>query len=120
MSNDLLGQNNHLVGHSIAIIKTLSGIIASFSFCYLLALHTASLSYKGLKLCGDYCMDIYILSMFVLVPLRILYVNVGMMNYVPYYLWLALSTILGVIIPIFLSKFIVRKVKLLKLLLLGG
>ena len=120
LSNDLLGQNNHLVGHSIVIIKTLSGIIASFSFCYLLALHTASLSYKGLKSCGDYCMDIYILSMFVLVPLRILYVNVGMMNYVPYYLWLALSTILGVIIPIFLSKFIVRKVKLLKLLLLGG
>lgn len=120
MSNGIFVINNHFVGHSIAIIKTLSGIIASFTFCYLLAFHTASLSYKGLKLCGDYCMDIYILSMFVLVPLRILYVNVGVMNYIPYYLWLLIATIFGVVIPIFLSKFVVRKVKILKILLIGG
>lgn len=120
LSNDAFVTNNLYVNHSLAIIKALSGIIASFTFCYLLAFHTASLSYKGLKLCGDYCMDIYILSMFVLVPLRILYVNVGVMNYIPYYLWLLIATIFGVVIPIFLSKFVVRKVKILKILLIGG
>ena len=65
-------------------------------------------------------MDIYILSMFVLVPLRILYVNIGVMNYIPYYLWLIIATVLGVILPICVSKYYVRRTKLLKILLLGG
>ena len=120
LSNGLINVENSIIAHTISILKTLSGIIASFTFCYLLAYHTASLSYRCLKLCGDYCMDIYILSMFVLVPLRILYVNVGLMNYVPYYVWLVIASVLGVIIPIIVSKYFVRKVMLLNVLLLGG
>ena len=120
LRSGFLGQYNYFVAHGFTLVKTLSGIIASFTFCFLLTLHSSCLLYKGLKLCGCYCMDIYILSMFVLVPLRILYVNVGIMNYIPYYDWLIISTILGVVLPIIVSKYVVRKTKTLKILLLGG
>ena len=117
----LFETHNHIVSHSIGIIKTISGIIASYTLCYMIAVKTInSFVNKALKICGDYCMDIYILSMFVLVPLRILYVNIGVMNYIPYYLWLIIATILGVILPICVSKYYVRRTKLLKILLLGG
>lgn len=113
--------DNTFIAHSIAIVMTISGIIPSFVMCYMIAFkYSDGVVYKLLKLCGDYCMDIYILSMFVLVPLRILYVNVGLMNFIPYYVWLVVATILGVILPVFMSKYIVRKVKPLKLVLLGG
>lgn len=121
LSNDLFVINNHFVSYSIEIIKTASGIIASFSLCFLLATKVIkSFVTNALKQCGDYCMDIYILSMFVLVPLRIIYVNFGVMNYFPYYLWLILATVLGVILPIYMSKYIVRRIKIFKILLLGG
>ena len=107
--------------HSISILKTFAGIIASFVICFVISSKCKDgLSYKTLKICGDYCMDIYIISMFILVPLRILYVNVGIMNYIPYYTWLIVATTLGVFLPVILSKYIIRKVGLLKLFLLGG
>ena len=112
---------NHLVMHSVSLIKTLSGITASFALCYLLAKNKPnSLISRHFKLCSEYCMDIYIISMFVLVPMRILYVNVGLVNYIPYYIWLMIATLLGVIIPIYVSKYFIRKTKVLKLVLLGG
>lgn len=121
MNGRYFADMSFVIQHSLVIIKTLSGITASFVFCYHLASQysTGSVS-KVFKLCGDYCMDIYILSMFVLVPLRIVYVNLGGMNYIPYYPWLLTATILGVLLPIIASKYVVRKTKILKLLLLGG
>lgn len=105
---------------SMAIIKTLTGIVASYSLCYILASrYKTSVVSKTLQMCGDYCMDIYIISMFVLVPLRILYVNVGLMYYIPYYLWLVIASFLGCVIPILVSKYFVRKTRILKLVLLG-
>lgn len=121
MNGRYFADMSFVIQHSLVIIKTLSGITASFVFCYLLASRSStSLVSKAFKLCGDYCMDIYILSMFVLVPLRIVYVNLGGMNYIPYYLWLLTATILGVLLPIIASKYVVRKTKILKMLLLGG
>lgn len=69
---------------------------------------------------GDFCMDIYMLSMFILVPLRILYLNFGLLDYIPYWIFVFSSSILGIIIPCILSKFIVRKNKILKMLLIGA
>lgn len=101
-------------------LRTLMGITMSFSLCYLLATKASeSFLGKALQTCGNYCMDIYILSMFVLVPLRILYVNVGLMNYIPYYIWVVLASFAGVLIPYYVSKYLVRKNKLLGILLLG-
>lgn len=117
----LIESSNVLVTRSVAIIKTLMGITASYALCYLLATkYTESATTKRLQLCGDYCMDIYIVSMFVLVPLRILYVNVGLMNYIPYWPWLIIVSVLGVVLPVLISKHIVRKVRILRVLFIGG
>lgn len=113
--------NSILYRKSLMIIKTLAGISTSFSLCYIIALkYPQTIVAKCLKICGDYCMDIYIISMFVLVPLRILYVNFGFMNYIPYWPWIIIASVLGVIVPIILSKYVVRKYKLLRILLIGG
>ena len=73
-----------------------------------------------MKLIGDNCMDIYMLSMYVLVPMRIIYVNLGLMNYVNYYVWVVIAAITGIVIPILLSKHIVSRNKYAKMLLIGG
>ena len=65
-------------------------------------------------------MDIYMLSMYVLVPLRIIFVNFSAKNYINYYVWIVFAIICGTMIPIVLSKFIVRKNKVLNMLLVGG
>lgn len=75
---------------------------------------------KILKFIGNYCMDIYILSMFILVPLRILYVNFGLMNYIPYWIYVFSSTIFGLAIPCVMSKYVVRRNNILKILLIGA
>ena len=121
ISRGVYDYGNHLVNHTVDMIKTLSGIVASFTLCYMIAYKTKdSLSYKSLKICGEYCMDIYIISMFILVSLRVLYVNGGLMNIIPYYVWLLIATVLGVTLPLLLSKIVVRKVRWLRLLILGG
>lgn len=121
LTSNLFDGYGNVISHSVTIIKTVSGMLASFAMCYMIEKKAGdSFVYKMLNICGDYCMDIYILSMFVLVPLRIIYVNIGFMNYVPYYVWLVIASVLGVIIPILASKYFVRKVKPLKVLLLGG
>ena len=111
-----------LIVHFLTMVKTFSGVTASFVMCYFIAkkMSQSNIVNKTLKICSDYCMDIYILSMFVLVPLRILYVNYGGMNIIPYYIWLIIATLLGVIVPIVMSKYIVRKSRILKVLLLGS
>lgn len=103
------------------ILKTEGGIIAIYCLsCQLMEKWNRSLVYKGVKLIGDYCMDVYLLSMFVLVPLRILYINVRLQAYVNYYLYVAVSIFLGIWIPYVASKYVVRRNKLLRMLLAGG
>lgn len=117
---DYITFQNVIFTRSVTIIKTLMGIVAAYSLCYILALkYKESIISQMLQTCGNYCMDIYIISMFVLVPLRILYVNVGLMNFIPYYLWVVIASILGTILPVIISKYIVRKVDLLRTLLVG-
>ena len=91
-------------------------------FCFKRHEHMSrdNLAYKLAKLIGKYCMDIYLLSMFVLVPLRIVFVNLGVMNYVNYYLYVMFSVVLGVVIPWAVSNYVVRKNKVLSALLIGG
>ncbi|MBO5157155.1 MAG: acyltransferase [Prevotella sp.] len=117
----MIDSSNGLITRTIAIIKTFTGITASYTLCYILASKfKESTVTKKLQMCGDYCMDIYIVSMFVLVPLRILYVNVGLMNYIPYWPWVIIASALGIVLPILISKHIVRKVGILRVLLIGG
>lgn len=105
----------------LMIFKTMCGIEMVYSLsCFLTENYKNSLVYRGVKLIGDYCMDIYLLSMFVLVPMRILYVNFGMMNYINYYIYVLISVFVGIAIPYYLSKCFIRKNKILSMLLIGG
>ena len=101
-------------------LKTLSGIAGTWGFSMWLKNHRSNYGYKCLTLFGVYCMDIYMLSMYVLVPLRIIFVNFSAKNYINYYVWVVFAIICGTIIPIVLSKFIVRRNKVLNMLLIGG
>lgn len=101
-------------------LKTLAGIVGTWGFSMWLETHRTTYGYKCLKLFGVYCMDIYMLSMYVLVPLRIIFVNFSAKNYINYYVWIVFAIICGTMIPIVLSKFIVRKNKVLNMLLVGG
>lgn len=74
---------------------------------------------NGLKFLGTYSMDIYLLSYFIQVPLRVVYCNTTYLSQVSYSFFVLISVILGVIIPIIVSKYIIRKVKILRVLLLG-
>jgi len=111
----------HHLGLVISFAKTICGIEMIFSLSYHLAekCHDSKL-YSLFKLIGDYCMDIYLLSMFVLVPLRILFVNFGFMNHINYYVYLVISTAFGLLIPYLASKYVIRKNKILSLLLIGS
>lgn len=104
------------------ILKTITGIEMTYVFARFIAekMSRDNLVYKLAKLIGKYCMDIYLLSMFVLVPLRIVFVNLGVMNYVNYYLYVMFSVVLGVVIPWAVSNYVVRKNKVLSALLIGG
>ena len=101
-------------------IKGLAGMIGSWGLMMFVKPYTESSIRKLMKLIGDNCMDIYMLSMYVLVPMRIIYVNLGLMNYVNYYVWVVIAAITGIVIPILLSKHIVSRNKYAKMLLIGG
>lgn len=105
----------------VNIIKTVSGIIMTCSLAYgIIKYANGSWLHKGMKLMGDYCMDIYLLSMLVVIPMRILYINFGLSNYIPYYPWVAIVSVMGVLVPVLASKYAVRKYKWSKLLMIGG
>lgn len=102
-------------------LKTATGIVmASSAACIVAETAETNPVHRLLSLVGKYCMDIYLLSMFVLVPMRIIYVNIGLMEYVNYYVWVLLSVAVGIFIPYIVSKYFVRKKSWLRALLIGG
>lgn len=102
------------------IISTLSGIIASFGLSYLIvSFSKGNKLYQIFDTIGKYSMEIFLLSYYIQVPLRVLYINFGILNYVPYFIFVIISTITGIIIPIFLAEKWIYKSKILSTLLLG-
>ena len=111
---------NVILQCTMNVAKTLGGILAIYgTACFLMEMQK-SWAYRLTKLIGDYCMDIYLLSMFVLVPMRILYVNFGLMNHLNYYVYVCIAVLFGILIPYIASKYVVRRIKLLRILLIGG
>ncbi len=71
---------------------------------------------RCLKYLGSHSMDIYVLHGMVMVAIRVLLWSLLKLNY---YLCTIAMLIGGFFIPLFVSKFILRKVKIFKLLFLG-
>ena len=103
----------------IKIIKTCCGIIMTLCLGCKISEMNNNWLHSIIVLLGKYCMDIYIISMLIVIPLRIVYINFGVSNYFPYYPWVILVACLGCVLPIIISKYLVRKTKWLKLFVIG-
>lgn len=75
--------------------------------------------YQTFDTIGKYSMEIFLLSYYIQVPLRVLYINFGVLNYVPYSIFVVISTIAGIIIPIIIAQKWIYRSKILSKLLLG-
>lgn len=71
---------------------------------------------KMLSVCGKYSMEIYILSDFIAIAFRILLWGILGMNYIAV---TVVCFLVGMLFPIPISKYIIQKVKIFRLLVLG-
>lgn len=80
------------------------------------ALNNINAIKKPFMVIGDYGMDIYMIGYYVQIVIRVI---LGSMLGVPYLIYSILMCILGLLLPIPISKFIIRKVRIFKALMLG-
>ena len=71
---------------------------------------------KVANICGSYSMDIYILSDLIATAVRILVWGILSIHYIPCTI---ICFIISMFLPIPISKYIIRRIKILKLLVLG-
>lgn len=115
-----LSTNNEVLNISFDTITTLSGIIASLGLSYLIvSFSKENKLYQIFDTIGKYSMEIFLLSYYIQVPLRVLYINFGVLNYIPYSIFVIISTIAGIIIPIIIAQKWIYRSKILSKLLLG-
>lgn len=100
---------------SIIVLMAISGIYLT------LVLSIAISKYKNtvrnsLNLLGEYSYDIYLISYFIQIPIRVIFYTKLDFNYE---IIILAMFILGIIIPIAISKYIVRNSKILSALILG-
>jgi len=73
--------------------------------------------YKILNELGTYSYDIYLISYFVQIPIRVVFYSIFP---IPYWLLFAAMFTMGILIPYLVSKFILRKIPIANFLLLGN
>lgn len=100
----------------LSVLVTWGGILL---LCFLAILTEVS-NRKYMKniwmLLGDYGMDIYMIGYYVQ---QVLYVFMGKMLKMDYLVYAWCMCIFGLIVPVFISKYIIRKNKVLSFLILG-
>lgn len=102
--------------YGLTIITAASGCICVLGLSIKIASSNNTLIHKASALCGKYSMDIYILSDFISIALRILLWGILHIHYIPCTMICFLG---GMLLPIPISKYIIRKVRFFKLLILG-
>ncbi len=103
----------------IAVLKVVCGIagaIAVFGIGNILQNRRGGGIVRGLKFLGTYTMDVYVLHGIVMVAIRIALWSILKLNY---YVCTISMLAGGLFIPIIISKYILRRFKILKLLFLG-
>lgn len=98
------------------IITAMLGSYAVISFAVLINRNETGKLFKFLDFSGSYSYDIYVLSYFVQVPIRVVLWRILGMNY---WLIVVLMFIGGFLGPIVVSKYIIRKVALFRKLFIG-
>lgn len=71
---------------------------------------------KATMVVGDYGMDIYMIGYYVQIAIRVV---CGSMLQMPYLVYSILMCVLGLVLPIPISKYIIRKLKITRMLMLG-
>lgn len=93
-----------------SVIIAYSGILVTYIISTMLENKCKVLSFLG-----KYTMEIYLLSYFILLPIKI----VGNRYGFQYYLIIFLELILGISFPIIISKYVIRENKILNIILFG-
>lgn len=104
--------NHYIKSGFLELITALAGILTVCEISMLLQrVHT-----PALDVMGAYSMDIYIMANLVQVTVRSLFLyRMGM----PGALCCLFSTILGICFPVIISKYVIRKIKITRMLILG-
>ena len=71
---------------------------------------------KAFSVIGNYGMDIYMIGYYVQISIRVV---CGSMLHMPYIIYSLLMCIAGLLVPIPVSKYIIRKFKITRALMLG-
>ena len=98
------------------VLSTVFGVVGFYILsCYISKTKAAKIFTE----LSEYSMDIYILSYFVVLVLEIIYRKID--TNVPYIYWTMViaCVICGLVIPYFVSKYIVRKIPIVRTLVLG-
>lgn len=99
----------------IILLKALMGIYLTINLSILIVNHKNRVR-DLLRVLGKYSYDIYLISYFIQIPIRIVLFNKMNFNY--NFVVFSMFTF-GLILPIWISKYIIRKNKIFKLLILG-
>lgn len=104
-----------IVNDIIQTIKACVGFIGVYNISLLLA-QTKALKYC--KILSNYSMDIYIISYFTTLVIEVVYSKLKY-SLPMFWLMVLVCSVIGVIVPYLLSKYIIRKIPILRTLFLG-
>lgn len=96
-------------------LKIITGYLGIISVCFI-AMRVIKKANNPLVIIGEYGMDIYVLANAIQVIVRIMFLKILSANGI---ICCLLSSVLGVCIPMILSKYIIRRIKLIKKIVLG-
>ena len=102
---------------SIYLVTCLLASYSVLTLSYFFAKKKDSSTYAVLTELGRYSYDVYLLSYFVQIPIRVIFYRIFPM---PYWIVVAMMFVLGTIIPYILSKYVVRKISITNKILLGN
>lgn len=111
----LLALNCVLYSYHIHIVAFFTALIGIFTVCGI-SKFIETMNTPKLDMIGSYSMDIYVMANLVQVIVRSILLN---RLHVPGFICCLMSVALGICIPIMVSKYFVRQIGILRLLVLG-
>ena len=111
-----VSQNSTIIRQGIVLITAITGIFLTILVSIFIEKKNNSLINKITNTIGKYGMDIYIMGNLPQVFIRTIF---GSVLGLPIGIVFIISVLAGIILPIIVSKYIVRKLKVLRILVLG-
>lgn len=115
LGNYIVTLNNLKIG-IINLIISFSGILLTIKLSIIISKVKSKVNYM-FNILGDYSYDIYLISYFVQIPIRVILFTKFDFNYE---VTIILMLSLGIIIPILISRYFIRKISILNIFILGN